>query len=130
MYKLVLPQRIASRKTIGFQTEALAFSLHGKRPCQIPFAMKRYLIILKTSDRATVKTVKNSSAEDRTPRRVMSRNSHQYNRYLIIFQHYPLARNQCLHNLPGILSCIRAGANTCAACMCSEIYLCIGMRGV
>ena len=30
---------------------------------------------------------------------------------------YPLARNQYINNSPGIFSCIRAGANTSAACI-------------
>ena len=34
---------------------------------------------------------------------------------------YPLARNQYINNSPGIFSCIRAGADTCAACICTEI---------
>ena len=48
---------------------------------------------------------------------------------------YPLARNQYINNSPGIFSCIRAGADTCAACICTEInspkiFLCIGTRDV
>ena len=48
---------------------------------------------------------------------------------------YPLARNQYINNSPGIFSCIRAGADTCAACICTEInslkiFLCIGTRNV
>ena len=33
---------------------------------------------------------------------------------------YPLARNQYINNSPGIFSCIRAGANTGAACIRTE----------
>ena len=48
---------------------------------------------------------------------------------------YPLARNQYINNSPGIFSCIRAVADTCAACICTEInspkiFLCIGTRDV
>ena len=48
---------------------------------------------------------------------------------------YPLAQNQYINNSPGIFSCIRPGVNTCAACICTEIYspnifLCIGPRHV
>ena len=35
--------------------------------------------------------------------------------------HKHLARNQYINNSPGIFSCIRAGADTCAACICTEI---------
>ena len=34
---------------------------------------------------------------------------------------YPLARNQYINNSPGIFSCIRAGANTGATCICTEM---------
>ena len=34
---------------------------------------------------------------------------------------YPLARNQYINNLPGIFSCIRAGANTGATCIRTEM---------
>ena len=33
---------------------------------------------------------------------------------------YPLSRNQCINNSPGVFSCFRPGANTCAACIRSE----------
>ena len=50
-----------------------------------------------------------------------------------VLTHYPLARNQYINNSPGIFSCIRPGANTCAACIRTEInfpkiFLCIGIR--
>ena len=35
--------------------------------------------------------------------------------------HIPLARNQYINNSPGIFSCIRAGANTGAACIPTEM---------
>ena len=34
---------------------------------------------------------------------------------------YPLARNQYINNSPGIFSCIRAGANTGATCIRTEM---------
>ena len=39
------------------------------------------------------------------------------------FLNYPLARNQYINNSPGIFSCIRAGANTGAACIRTERIL-------
>ena len=32
---------------------------------------------------------------------------------------YPMARNQYINNSPGVYSCIRAGANTGSACICT-----------
>ena len=56
-------------------------------------------------------------------------------KYRTIWGHYPLARNQYINNSPRIFSCIRAGADTCAAYICTEInsakiFLCIGTRDV
>ena len=56
-------------------------------------------------------------------------------RLLLTKINYPLARNQCINNSPGIFSCIRPAANTCAACICTEInspkiFLCIDTRDV
>ena len=45
----------------------------------------------------------------------------------LFFAKIPLARNQYMNSLPGIFSCIRAGANTGAACIRTErIPLTIG----
>ena len=34
---------------------------------------------------------------------------------------YPLAQNQYINNSPGVFTCIRAGANTGATCICTEM---------